>query len=288
MDPSTGASKFVDLLCSQQCVSFGNYEDSVSLSSSQLPFVGSQGGEASSGFDGDTPAEPKGRQRWTASDDVVLISAWLNTSKDPVVNNEQRAGAFWRRVADYYAASQEATATQREPKNCKHRWHRINDEVSKFCGAYEAATREKTSGQNENDVLKNAHRIFLAIKNKKFTLEHAWKELRYDQKWCDLGTAKTNGRSKKRKCDDVAESSPSEATANKHPPGIKAAKASGKKKVQSLGEFESMWTIKREDLKMKQGNHRMSLLDKLMGKKEPLTESEEALKQKLIDDMMSP
>ncbi|XP_018466155.1 glutathione S-transferase T3 [Raphanus sativus] len=281
MDPFAGTSKFV---------SFGNYEDSVSLSSSQLPFVGTQGAEASSGFDGDTPAEPKGRQRWTASDDVVLISAWLNTSKDPVVNNEQRAGAFWRRVADYFAASQEAAATQREPKNCKHRWHRINDEVSKFCGAYEAATREKTSGQNENDVLKNAHRIFLINRKKKFTLEHAWKELRYDQKWCDLGTAKTDGRSKKRKCDEVVDESPSEATTNKRPPGIKAAKASAKKKAgqaQSLGEFESMWSIKNEDLKRKEGLCKMNLLEKLMGKTEPLTESEEGLKQKLIDDLMS-
>ena len=46
---------------------------------------------------------------------------------------------------------------------------------------------------------------------KKFTLEHAWKELRHDQKWCDLSTEKT---SKKRKCEDGAQYSTSQATDN--------------------------------------------------------------------------
>ena len=36
--PSTQSSKFVELLHSQQSISFGNYEDSVSLSSSQPLF----------------------------------------------------------------------------------------------------------------------------------------------------------------------------------------------------------------------------------------------------------
>ena len=54
--PSTGTSKFVELLNSQQIVSLGNFEDSVELSSSQVPFLGSVGTEASK-FDGDSVAE---------------------------------------------------------------------------------------------------------------------------------------------------------------------------------------------------------------------------------------
>lgn len=54
--PSSEISKFVDLLNSQQTVSFGNIEDSVELSSSQVPFLGSLGTEASN-FDGDTAAK---------------------------------------------------------------------------------------------------------------------------------------------------------------------------------------------------------------------------------------
>ena len=249
--PSTGTSKFVDLLNSQQIVSFGNYEDSAELSSSQLPFLSSQVSEASN-FDGDTGAERRERHKWTPKDDILLISSWLNTSKDPVVGNEQRSGAFWSRIAAYFEESRESQGTdagceQRELTHCKQRWHKINDLVSKFCGAYEAATRGKSSGQNENDVLKLAHQIFYNNHQKRFMLDHAWKELRNDQKWCALATAKRPS-SKKRKCDDGGDSSASEATENKRPPGVKAAKASSKKNVveeNSLNAFQSMWTIKQ-------------------------------------------
>ena len=154
---------------------------------------------------------------------------------------------------------------------------------------YEAATKEKRSGQNDNDVLKLAHQIFYHNHHKKFTLEHAWKELRNDQKWCNLATAK-HLSSKKRKCEDVWDSSASQATENKCPPGVKAANASSKKKVaeeNSLNGFQSMWTIKQQDLLIKERLSKMSLLDSLLGKKEPLAEHEEALKKKLIDDLIS-
>ncbi|KAF8075445.1 hypothetical protein N665_1093s0006 [Sinapis alba] len=268
--PSTGTSKFVDLLHSQQTVSFGNYEDSVELSSSQVPFLGAD----ASNYEGDTAAD-----------------SWLNTSKDPVVGNEQRSGAFWSRIAAYFAASPQVAGREtREASHCKQRWHKINDLVCKFCGSYEAASREKSSRQNENDVLKLAHQIFYNNHKKKFTLEHAWKELRNDQKWCDLATAKNDGSSKKRKCDDGEDSSASQATENKRPPGVKASKASSKKKVaedNSLNEFQSMWTIKQQDLAMKERLCKMSLLESLIGKKEPLAEYEEALKKKLINALLS-
>ncbi|KAF2538998.1 hypothetical protein F2Q68_00019993 [Brassica cretica] len=202
--------------------------------------------------------------------------------------------AFWSRIAAYFEESRESQGTdagceQREPTHCKQRWHKINDLVSKFCGAYEAATREKSSGQNENDVLTLAHQIFYNNHQKRFMLDHAWKELRNDQKWCALATAKLPS-SKKRKFDDGGDSSSSQATKNKRPPGVKAAKASCKKKVveeNSLNAFQSMWTIKQQDLLMKERLSKMSLLDSLIGKQEPLAEYEEALKKKLITDLMS-
>ncbi|XP_048613643.1 glutathione S-transferase T3-like [Brassica napus] len=265
-------SKFVDLLTSQQTVSFGNYEVS----------------EASN-FDGDTGPERRERHKWTPKDDVLLISSWLNTSKDPLIGNEQKSVAFWSRITAYFQASaKEADCAHMEANQLKHRWHRINDIVSKFCGAYDAATREKSSGQNENDVLKLAHQIFYNNQKKKFNLEHAWRELRNDQKWCDLTTAKSEGTSKKRKCDDGADSSTSQATANKRPPGVKSAKASGKKKVvdenavnERLSKFENMFTIKERLTKM-------TLLDSLIrNREEGLGEDEEALRKKLIKELMS-
>lgn len=91
----------------------------------------------------------------------MLISSWLNTSKDPVVGNEQKAGAFWKRIAAYFAASPRVErGEKREAMQCKQRWQKINDFVCKFSRSYEAATRHKTSGMNENGVVKATQQIF--------------------------------------------------------------------------------------------------------------------------------
>ena len=160
-------SKFVDLLTSQQQSVFGFGEDSVELSSSHVPYFGTQVQEASN-FTEESPAARRERRTWTPIDDLVLISVWLNTSKDHVVGNEQRCGTFWKRIAAYFAASPKVAGSKhREPSNCKQRWQKINDTINKFCGAFEAASREKSSGQNETDVLKLAHEIFYNNHQKK-------------------------------------------------------------------------------------------------------------------------
>lgn len=284
-------TNYVDLLTSQQG-SFSFDEDSVQVSSSQVPLFATEALTCPQ----DPPAERKEpRRMWMPVEDIVLISGWLNTSKDPVVANEQRQGAFWKRIAAYFAASPKiAAGAHRSEGNCKQRWHKINDQVNKFCGAFEAATRGKTSGQNENDVLNKAHEKFFNLYGKKFLLEHAWKELRYDQKWCAVPTDKGAGSSKKRKLDDgsASESSPALDTMNveERPPGVKAAKAKLKKKnvdlKETLSKFEGMWEIKQKDLVSKERVTTKRLLESLLAKKEALDESEVALKKKLIDELL--
>ncbi|KAL0875565.1 hypothetical protein Bca101_025270 [Brassica carinata] len=141
-----------------------------------------------------------------------------------------------------------------------------------------------------------AHQIFCNDHRKKFTLHHAWEELRNDQKWCEFATAKIDGTGKKRRCEDGAQSATSQATTNlgdqptKRPPGVKASKgASGKRSVvdhEAVSQFESMWSIKEKDLAMKERLSKMALLESLISKKEPLSEVEEALKKKLIAEML--
>ncbi|XP_013639363.1 PREDICTED: uncharacterized protein LOC106344549 [Brassica oleracea var. oleracea] len=234
--PSSHTSKFVDLLNSLQSISFGNYEDSVSQASSQA--VGTEDG-------GETGTQRRERRKWTPADDIVLISSWLNTSKDVMVSNEQKSSTFWSRVAAYFAASRQ--------------------------DAYEAASREKTSGQNENDVLKLAHQMFYTNHNKKFFLEYAWKELRNDQKCV--------------KTVEILQA----LNQLKRPPGVKASKARGKKPVaeeKAMKEFETMWSIRQQDLAQKERLSKMRLLDSRIAKKEPLVEYEEELKKKLINELL--
>ncbi|XP_018479747.1 glutathione S-transferase T3-like [Raphanus sativus] len=289
-NPFHDSANFVELLNSQQNVVFGSQsEGSVSLSASQAPLVASQ----------EAPAERKGRRTWTTTDDIVLISSWLNTSKDPLVGNEQKCTAFWQRIADYFSASPKVAGGKKITKTqCKQRWHKMNDKVNKFCGAYEAATRNRTSGMNEDDVLKMAHDIFLNNHQKKFTFEHAWKELRDDQKWCLLSV--NGSSSKRRKFDNGSHSESSHAATNEtnasvdaegtpRPPGVKAAKAQKWKKVgeeKEVAGFNNMWSIKKEDLAMKTEITKMRLLESLVNKQVPLDEYEEVLKKKLIKELM--
>uniref|UniRef100_A0A0D3DQN6 Myb-like domain-containing protein n=1 Tax=Brassica oleracea var. oleracea TaxID=109376 RepID=A0A0D3DQN6_BRAOL len=191
-------------------------------------------------FAEDNGGSRKERRTWTPTDDVVLISSWLNTSKDAVIGNEQRSLTFWKRIVGYYNASPKlAGCEKREATHCKNRWQKINDVVSK------------------ND-----------------------------------------GSSRKRKCGDVSHSASSKCpeanstdddeTTNR-PPGVKAAKAGSKKKMgdgKDLSKFQTIWSIKKEDLALKEKLSKIKLLETLIAKQGPLADYEETLKQKLITELM--
>nr|VDD37482.1 unnamed protein product [Brassica oleracea] len=255
--------------------------ESKGLESSPIPLSGTQATQGSN-FQQDTPVERKERRSWSPTDDVVLISSWLNTSKDAVVGNEQKAAAFCKRIADYVAASTKlAGCEKRDLMHCKHRWHKINDQQKRKLAAKMRMTFSNKLTSSSSTTIK-----------KKFTLEHAWKELHHDQKWCDLSTGRT---SKKRKGEDGAQSSTSHAIGEAEegtarPPGVKAAKSRGKKPVEGKGfcEFEWVWNVKQEDLSRRERFTKMGLLDRLLAKTKPLPEYEECLKKKLINELETP
>ncbi|CAL9237863.1 unnamed protein product [Arabidopsis halleri] len=192
---------------------------------------------------------------------------------------------------------------KREAGHCKQRWRKINDQVCKFVGCLAAATRQKSSGQNENDVMKLAYQIYSSDYKVKFTLEHCWRELRHDQKWCAASCTTENDKSKRRKVGDGAEafgqSSSSQAASHgdeamARPPGVKAAKAKAKRPVKgdveeskALSTFQTMWEIKKQDHELNDKLSDKRMLENLLGKTEPLSEIEMALKTKLITDMLS-
>ncbi|KAF8116955.1 hypothetical protein N665_0013s0014 [Sinapis alba] len=230
----------------------------------------------------------KERRKWSLAEDVVLISVWLNTSQDPVVGNEQKAIAFWKRIASYFAAT---------------RWGKINEGMCKFVGFYEAETKQRSSGQNEDDVLKMAHTIYFNHYKKKYTLEHAWLELCHDQKWSEASVTKDKVQCKRRKLDDQTAQPSSyvqvnhEEEAMARPVGVKAAKAKGKKTVSKKAtleeeekermEFRIIWDIRKADFALKETLNKQKLLDSLIAKTEPLSELKIALKNKLINDMLT-
>ena len=73
-------------------------------------------------------SDHKERRKWSPTEDIVLISAWLNTSKDPVVGNEQKAIAFWKRIAGYFASFPKVAGLQKRGETqCKQRWRKLNE-----------------------------------------------------------------------------------------------------------------------------------------------------------------
>ncbi|XP_022563876.2 glutathione S-transferase T3-like [Brassica napus] len=221
---------------------------------------------------------------------ILPLSPWIYWN---------RKVQFCLAVALFSASPKLAGCEKRDGNQCKQRWHKLNEAVCKFSGAYEAARREKTSGMNDNDVLKLAHKIYFNNQQKKFSLEHAWNELRNDQKWCKLATSKTESSSKRRKFADGSHSGASSQVnecdagveGTSRPPGVKAAKARGKKSQvegQDVSDYQfmwSMWSIKKDDLAMNQQLSKMRLLEKLLAK-ENLADYEEDLKKKLINELM--
>ncbi|XP_048604681.1 glutathione S-transferase T3-like [Brassica napus] len=270
---------FVSLLTSQNgefsTPGFVNLSgsESIDLESPDLPAFSIHSSEASTG---------KERKKWSPKEDVILISAWLNTSKDPIVGNEQKLRNFWSRIQNYYNSSvQHVGLDTRELGQCKQRWGRLNDLVCKFCGCYDAALRDQSSGENENDVMKKALDMFFNDHGCKFTLEHAWRELRHDQKWCSAYKAKDSSNVKRKPVGGDVQGD--EEVTGARSPGIKAAKAAKKKKgVQE----ESNHTELRTVLEMKDKLNKQKLLENLLEKPDPLSEMEMSLKLKLMSEML--
>ncbi|XP_010418262.1 PREDICTED: glutathione S-transferase T3-like isoform X3 [Camelina sativa] len=250
----------------------------------------------SNGGEGEKDNNRKSRRKWTPTDDIVLIDAWLKTSKDP------KYVAFWKRVASYFASSPKLAAGQekREAIHCKQRWTKINNAVCKFVGCYEAATAQLSSSgqseQSENDVISLAYQIYFDEHKAKFTLEHAWRELRHDPKWC----ADASVKKKKRKFEEGSAQSSSSHPELSHdgedddeampppPPAVKASKALRRRNV-TVNNNTSTVEVEDKSLVEFQRKEKLSkhkLLDTLLSKTEPLSEMEMALKNKLINDML--
>ncbi|XP_013689416.2 glutathione S-transferase T3-like [Brassica napus] len=297
----TQSSGFLDLLNSQQC---DNVSQSIALGASEVQIFSSQGTNNAPTQAAETNEDRRRRTNWSQKEDVVLISAWLNTSKDPITGNEQKAGSFWKRVGAYFNASPQLVGmADREVGNCKQRWSKISDQVSKFVGSLRSATSQQSSGQNDNDVMKLAIEIYHHDYGAKFTLEHCWRELKNEQKW--LSTFGTdNSKSKKRKGEDGSQASVQSSShgvqEETRPEGVKKAKARLKTKemeatstkpVEKLHELFEIrkqdHEIRKQDFEMKEKLNKQHMLETLLAKKEPLTEIEMALKNKLITEMLA-
>uniref|UniRef100_A0A0D3BW63 Myb-like domain-containing protein n=1 Tax=Brassica oleracea var. oleracea TaxID=109376 RepID=A0A0D3BW63_BRAOL len=213
--------------------------------------------ECPSQVPGQSRMQVPNRRKYSPKEDRILIGAWLNTSKDPLVGNEQRAVAFWKRIVDYYNASPQLIGeVPREVTSCRQRWSRINHEL--------------LTTYSSPSTIPSSHSITA--------------EERHEQKWASTYMAKDGGKEKRRPVVDL--DGPEENVVGEdedRPVGVKAAKGASKKKKS--GRDEELSKLQGV-LELKEKLSRNKLLDRLLAKKEPLSEIETTLKMKLMSEML--
>ena len=86
----------------------------------------------------------------SVEEDKLIVSAWLNTSKDAITGSEQQGGAFWQRILQYLellGGNQE----ERSQSSIKSRWTDINAKCSKFVVFYSQIESLRQSGHTEQN-----------------------------------------------------------------------------------------------------------------------------------------
>ena len=87
---------------------------------------------------------------FSIEEDKLIVSAWLNTSKDAITGNEQQGGAFCQRILQYlklYGGNHE----ERSQSSIKSRWTDINAKCSKFVDFHSQIERLRQSGHTEQN-----------------------------------------------------------------------------------------------------------------------------------------
>ena len=114
---------------------------------------------------------------WRWEEDKLVISAWLNVSKDSVVITNQKDDAFWSRSCQYYKENNSGLIKRRTIK-MKKRWHRINVGAQGFDGCYDQASQRIGSGSNNDNTMELAHQLYQTrYQKKKRNFVQHWLEL---------------------------------------------------------------------------------------------------------------
>ena len=89
-------------------------------------------------------------KNFSVEEDKLIVSAWLNTSKDAITGNEQQGGVFWQRILQYlelHGGYQEECSQS----SIKSRWTDINAKCNKFVGFYSQIESLRQSGHTEQN-----------------------------------------------------------------------------------------------------------------------------------------
>ncbi|XP_073137153.1 glutathione S-transferase T3-like [Henckelia pumila] len=117
------------------------------------------------------------RSTWTKVEDAVLARSFVTISDDPIIGNDQKADAFWGRVASYYNDNRPACSNNRKANVIRSHWHNtIQKKVNRFNANYNSIYSLDRSCHSDEDILRFAYEKYREENNGvAFNLEHVWR-----------------------------------------------------------------------------------------------------------------
>ncbi|WVZ68126.1 hypothetical protein U9M48_017107 [Paspalum notatum var. saurae] len=112
---------------------------------------------------------------YTVEEDLCLISAWLNVSRDPIVGTNQSHDAYWERIYGYYLEHKPASS-QRNKKSLNR--------------------RPPTMSANRVTMAKSIAIFDSENPKGKWSYTHCWEALRNTKKWEDFKSEKASQKLK--------------------------------------------------------------------------------------------
>ena len=88
--------------------------------------------------------------KFTVKEDLLLVSAWLNISMDPIVGNQQKRNTYWDNIYEYFE-KEKTSCISRTANSLMNRWSTIQIKTNKFCGCLDQVERRNESGLSEQD-----------------------------------------------------------------------------------------------------------------------------------------
>ncbi|XP_073120876.1 glutathione S-transferase T3-like [Henckelia pumila] len=118
----------------------------------------------------------KKRSTWTKVEDEVLARSFVTISDDPIIGNDQKADAFWRRVVGYYNENRPPSSNNRSENVIRSHCHNtIQKKVNRFNANYNSIYNLYRSGHSDEDILRFAYEYREENNGVAFNLEHVWR-----------------------------------------------------------------------------------------------------------------
>ncbi|KAL6579993.1 hypothetical protein OROMI_008017 [Orobanche minor] len=99
------------------------------------------------------PKKGKRSKNFLIEEDMLLISAWLNVSIDPIQDNNQTYACYWDRIWNYFNENKEGLASDQTANSLCNRWCTINEKVAKFISFHNQIIEKNKSGLSEQNKI---------------------------------------------------------------------------------------------------------------------------------------